>query len=468
MAQISVTLLATETLALLCTGFPLRFTGFLGGQLIVYATVFLALSLQASPFLRPAFFSFVAAWLVPWCPDNTFEDDTPCTGFVWRDDLSPPPWGLIMPPAHNRPAHPSSASSVPEMALFSAAGAPDLFAGPFAKMIPPAYHQKILNNDFAVTSSTRLQVEAYRMETQHMIKVKYWVQDHLNALIFSVAVTTFPWFHPNDSPTITNRLATFNSTCETYDILDTAFYSLQNTTEDTDEWVTTSSATKVKPDVTLLLRVPGVTYCVGLRPSRKRALSQPEYERGSADHRCSPSADDHPPISPNSTPSPTKRLRPRRSTETLRSDNDHDSDLELQNEHPGTPTARRVLQILNAVLSSDSAHPSSSTSFLGPDTPRGRRSAFPLAFASDMDAGFRQISDLPADWSAQRHFEDVFGVLGLSFVASTYSENLKAWLNSDPEVMGRAVACGHHPGGEWAPIYAAWRERGRGKKKAQP
>ncbi|KAJ6463216.1 hypothetical protein C8R47DRAFT_1326999 [Mycena vitilis] len=319
------------------------------------------------------------------------------------------------------------------MALFSAAGAPDLFAGPFAKMIPPAYHQKILNNDFAVTSSTRLQVEAYRMETQHMIKVKYWVQDHLNALIFSVAVTTFPWFHPNDSPTITNRLTTFNSTCETYDILDTAFYSLQNTTKDTDEWVTTSSATKVKPDVTLLLRVPGVTYCVGLRPSRKRALSQPEYERGSADHRRSPSADDHPPISPNSTPSPTKRLRPQRSTETLRSDNDHDSDLELQNEHPGTPTARRVLQILNAVLSSDSAHPSSSTSFLGPDTPRGRRSAFPLAFASDMDAGFRQISDLPADWSAQRHFEDVFGVLGLSFVASTYSENLKAWLNSDPE-----------------------------------
>ncbi|KAJ7645587.1 hypothetical protein DFH06DRAFT_1136410 [Mycena polygramma] len=80
------------------------------------------------------------------------------------------------------------------------------------------------------------------METQHMIKVKYWVQDYLNAVIFFVAVTTFPWFHPNDSPTITNRLATFNVTCETYDILDTAFYSLKNGTEDTDEWVTTSSA----------------------------------------------------------------------------------------------------------------------------------------------------------------------------------------------------------------------------------
>ncbi|KAJ7614695.1 hypothetical protein DFH06DRAFT_1344029 [Mycena polygramma] len=335
------------------------------------------------------------------------------------------------------------------MALYSALGAPELFAGPFAKMIPPTYHQKILNNDFAVTSSTRLQVEAYRMETQHMIKVKYWVQDYLNAVIFSVAVTTFPWFHPNDSPTITNRLATFNVTCETYDILDTAFYSLENGTEDTDEWVTTSSATKVKPNVTLLLRVPGVTYCVGLRPSRKRALSQPEYDLGSEDHRRSPSADDHPPTSPNNTPSPTKRLRPQPSMETLRSDNnDHDSDPDLPDEHPGAPTA------------------SSSTSFLGPDTPRGRRTPFPLAFASDMDAGFRQISNLPAHWSAQRHFEDVFGVLGLSFVASTYSENLKAWLNSDPEVMGRAVAYGHRPGGQWAPIYAAWRERGRGKKKA--
>ncbi|KAJ7645588.1 hypothetical protein DFH06DRAFT_590135 [Mycena polygramma] len=126
------------------------------------------------------------------CLDNTFEDDTPCTGFVWCDDLSSPSWGLVMPPgmpstpsccpagipctsrtcsprpralnlhcsqsfckdccfassvacriaAHNRPAHPPSTSSVPEMALYSAPGAPELFAEPFAKMIPPTYHQK--------------------------------------------------------------------------------------------------------------------------------------------------------------------------------------------------------------------------------------------------------------------------------------------------------------------------------------
>jgi hypothetical protein len=80
-----------------------------------------------------------------------------------------------------------------------------------------------------------------------------------------------------------------------------------------------------------------------------------------------------------------------------------------------------------------------------------------------MDAAFRQIDALPKTWSAKRHFEDILGVLGLSFVPSTYSENLSAWKNDSlKEVIAQAVVCGHNRGGEWGPILKEHRARSKG------
>ncbi|KAJ6589055.1 hypothetical protein B0H19DRAFT_1248619 [Mycena capillaripes] len=111
-------------------------------------------------------------------------------------------------------------------------------------MISPEYHQKITQNDFMLSSSMRVQVEMYRMQTQHMVKVKYWIKNDLSAITFSVPITTYPWFHPNDCSTITNRLALFNISCKIYDILDTILHPLETTPEEDNEWVTMSAPTK--------------------------------------------------------------------------------------------------------------------------------------------------------------------------------------------------------------------------------
>jgi hypothetical protein len=163
-------------------------------------------------------------------------------------------------------------------------------------MIPPDYAHKILNNNFTVaSSSTRLQTEAYRMESQTMIKIKYWVkvfitslhtsqahylhsQNDQSAITFFVPVPNYPWFHPKACTTITSRLSVLDLSCDNYEILDVVANPLETTSEDEDEWVMTGSATKVKPNMTLYLRSPGVDCCLGLRPTtpRKRALSEGE------------------------------------------------------------------------------------------------------------------------------------------------------------------------------------------------
>jgi hypothetical protein len=58
----------------------------------------------------------------------------------------------------------------------------------------------------------------------------------------------------------------------TYKLLTTAANLLDTTLEEEDEWITTSTATLVKPNITLYMRTPGVEICIGLH-SRKRALS---------------------------------------------------------------------------------------------------------------------------------------------------------------------------------------------------
>ncbi|KAJ7030053.1 hypothetical protein C8F04DRAFT_741432 [Mycena alexandri] len=206
------------------------------------------------------------------CPRHNFEPDSPCRGFRWRDDLSPPPWGPVM----STPTPASTPASTPTR--HSPCVSPHCAAAP---------------KDFAISPSSRLQTEAYRMESKHMIKVKYWTKDDERALNFSVPVTAYPYFHPKDCDAITTKLG---RSCTSYDILDTVTNPGETTLEEDDEWVTTSAATMVKPNVTLYLRLPDVKICLGLR-SRKRVISEVE------EPPTTPSP------SPASTPSPTKRAR---------------------------------------------------------------------------------------------------------------------------------------------------------------
>ncbi|KAJ7080379.1 hypothetical protein B0H15DRAFT_856913 [Mycena belliarum] len=277
------------------------------------------------------------------CPQHIFNDPTsPCDFFLWRDDLSPPPWGDVEPEEspggrrripctsarclsaakpralrqdcsqsfckeccvasslicrvkdHNPNILPSSLIlPSPSTAVAGPAG----FSGPYATMIAPAYAEKIATNNFAIALSSRTQTEAYRMESQHTVKVKFWVKNNERPLIFNVPVTSYPFFHPKDYEVITTRVGL---PCTSYDFLDTVAHPLDSTAGDEDEWITTSMPTRVKPDMTLYMRTPDVNTFLGLRSEspRKRPLSPaPDGPRSSP----SPSLP--------STPSPKKRVR---------------------------------------------------------------------------------------------------------------------------------------------------------------
>jgi hypothetical protein len=149
------------------------------------------------------------------CPRHTFENKSPCPFFRWRDDLSPPPWGNIMPSPPSTPRKKTiSAGCVSARCLFTPKprashkrcsqqfckecclatsvqcrvithnenSTPSLSssglvpAESFARMIPPEYGIKIAQNSFDVSPSSRMQSEAYRMESKHTITVKYWAE----------------------------------------------------------------------------------------------------------------------------------------------------------------------------------------------------------------------------------------------------------------------------------------------------
>ncbi|KAJ7481126.1 hypothetical protein B0H11DRAFT_2233038 [Mycena galericulata] len=324
--------------------------------------------------------------------------------------------------AHNPPPSSIATSS-------GGAVAPPQFAGPYGKMISPDYAFKIAMRDHLVVPSTRMQTEAYRMEAQITIKAKYWVTNVKGPITFSAPVPNYPWWHPKDCITITDRL---NLPCEAYERLDTTDHLLATTSEESDEWITSRGPIKVKPDMTLYLREPGVDTCLGLRPLRKRVLSDPQESGPSS-----------------STPSPSKRGR----TSQIITDVDNSDDEQVT-----LPPSSRSPSL---------THQSSSSSLLQPDTPHGKRSPFPLAFAVDMDAGFRQAKELLKDGkSAKQQFDTVFGFLDIPFKSSTYSNNWKAW-KASPDAVAKAVALGHHPGGEWAPIVTAIIAAHRGREMRQ-
>ncbi|KAJ7018048.1 hypothetical protein C8F04DRAFT_1278324 [Mycena alexandri] len=216
-------------------------------------------------------------------------------------------------------------------------------AGPYARMIAPEYAAKIAQKDFTLAPSTRVQTEAYRMETTNLIKVKYWVNDNDRAQIFSVPVPAFPYFHPKDCETITTKLGI---SCVSYDILDVTPHLLETTLEEEDEWITTSTATLVKPNTTLYMRLPTVQHCLGLR-TRKRAISEvPDSPTQS--------------LAP-ATPSPTKRLRSTPIAE----------EYGFQSDDTAFSSPNRV-----SVASSSSLP-------LTLNSPRGKRTAFPLAHSQE-------------------------------------------------------------------------------------
>ncbi|KAJ7770705.1 hypothetical protein B0H16DRAFT_1516303 [Mycena metata] len=418
------------------------------------------------------------------CPRHTFGIDTPCPGFIWRDDLSPPPWGnkpaMQMSGSPSTPTTPTSTlSSTPTRSISctsprcsaaskaraaskkctqqfckecclttslrcqvsahnqppptpsaltlsfpGASASVGPYAGPYARMIAPEYAVKIAQKDFSIAPSTRVQTESYRMETKNLIKVKYWVNDDERPHIFSVPVPAFPYFHPKDCETITKKLGI---PCASYDILDVTPHLLEITLEEDDEWITTSTATLVKPNTTLYLRSPTVRRCLGLRV-RKRAISE-------VPHSPTQSRD-------SSTPSPTKRPRSTPLAEEHRS---------VSNDNTFS-TPDRV-----SVASSSSLPPSLDLPRLTLDSPRGKRTAFPLAYACDMDAQFRKIELLSPGLSAAKKFAEVFGHLDMEFNSSTYSNSWKAWKRCPPSVLQKAIACKHNPGGEWSPIVTAYR-----------
>ncbi len=146
------------------------------------------------------------------CPRNTFEKQSPCSGFFWRDDLSPSPWGPMPSPpstpqkarrvatpcisarcssAHKpRGAHQSCSQAFCKDCCLSTSlqckvlthnkssgGSSTLPAvvpaQSYARMIAPEYGIKITQNAFAISPSSRIQSEAYRIAAKHTITVKY-------------------------------------------------------------------------------------------------------------------------------------------------------------------------------------------------------------------------------------------------------------------------------------------------------
>ncbi|KAJ6561923.1 hypothetical protein B0H19DRAFT_1143024 [Mycena capillaripes] len=393
------------------------------------------------------------------CPRHTFANKTPCPFFRWRDDLSPPPWGNIMPSPPSTPQK-KKISAICLSARCSSAPKPRpshkrcsqkfckecclatsvqcrvithnetptpspsslqlVPAESFARMIPPEYGIKIAQNSFDVSLSSRMQSEAYRLESKHTITVKYWAEDTKRHFLFIVPAPGYPRFHPKDCEPMTTKIGL---PLTTYEILDTAANPLDTTPEEEDEWVTTSAPTIVKPNITLYMRSPGVEVCLGLR-SRKRALSnvpEPPF---------SPSP------SPANTPSPSKRTRSDLVTNAYEDDN-----ISLL---PPSPTVIRFAS-------------SSLLPVAQPESPLGKRTPFPLAYACDMDALFHKVDALPASWTAHQKFDNVFGHLDIVFNPSTYSNSWNAWKRCPPDILMKAVACRHNLGGEWGPIVTAYR-----------
>ncbi|KAJ7117822.1 hypothetical protein C8R44DRAFT_879357 [Mycena epipterygia] len=448
-----------------------------------------------------------------------------CSGFIWRDDLSPAPWGPIASPGNSRarttPIPCISASCAtsrkPRAAArkctqlfckdcctatstrcaiaahnrtFAVASplplaqpsrlVPPAFAGPYGRTIDPTVMFKLEQNDFGVAPRGRMQTQEYHLQNQKKITVIYWAKNNELPIHFSIAVgSNFPYFHPQDAEVMTIKLG---RVVTMYEYLQTNNQSLEFTLEEDDQWIATTNGVRVKADSTWYLRDPDVTTCLGLRATpRKRSLSN------------TPAG---PPPSPSvaDTPSPTKRPRtePDSRNPVIVIDEDEDDEDDGRSPIPFALTALQAssfpfpIVVSNSIPSLPRPQPPAiprplcrphtadmdarffaasaiANPTFAPQMPQSKRIEFPLAYACDMDARFHVALRLGDSSTALERFQTAFGYLDLKFHSSTFSDSWIAWRATPPEVLARAVASGYGPGGEWSLILKAWRKGCRAK-----
>ncbi|KAK7039603.1 hypothetical protein R3P38DRAFT_3467865 [Favolaschia claudopus] len=316
-------------------------------------------------------------------------------------------------------------------------------AGPYARMIAPAYAMKILTQDFSYPRVSQTEMNALRKDSEARIWVKYWNHNDQGPLVFHPRVTSFPFFEPAKCDDMTQKLG---APCSYYDMLDLSQGPLEDIPTDEEVWISTSEPIRVTPNSTIYLRAPDVHSCSKLRSTaslgsqRKRSDSSTENQEGSSpskktklhiDLTQSDTEEDlgdaaTPPITPSPSPSPSKNMFVLFCFSFLSS------------------------KMLKLFAPSSSLIPS----IVSPS----KKSLFPLAFACDMVAGFRSLSQLPGSLNAEQQFQSVFGFLGVTFRSSTYSDSYNAWLYGDADMISKAVACGNKPGGEWSPIVTYYRK----------
>ncbi|KAK7022324.1 hypothetical protein R3P38DRAFT_1116616 [Favolaschia claudopus] len=304
------------------------------------------------------------------CASHRFNKESPCSAFIWRDDLTPDdvrsetstrrPCASIRcrsssksryrhqrciqsfckdccyrsvtvcrVSAHNAPPQARGAPSSPAGQFAGSSSAPvassaatplsppPVVAGPFARMIAPAYAMKVLTQDFSYPRSSQAEMNALRKDSEARIWVKYWNHNDQGPLVFHPHVTSFPFFEPAKCEDMTQKLG---APCSYYDMLDLSHGPLEDIPTDEEVWISTSEPIRVTPNSTIYLRAPDVHSCLKLRSSspRKRLDSSMENQEGSSpskktklqitDLTQSDTEEDAttPPVTPSPSPSPSR------------------------------------------------------------------------------------------------------------------------------------------------------------------
>ncbi|KAJ7638947.1 hypothetical protein FB45DRAFT_1023693 [Roridomyces roridus] len=427
------------------------------------------------------------------CPRNNFKPNSTCKGFIWRDDLSPAPWG------DGQPANDASKSSrIPENPCISlkcldsgrpkpcnvqcsqvfcldccrASGQPCTASGhkpravcaspvppvptatsaaiaqslapagalskSYATMISPQLAFKLTNGDFEMLTGGG-DANVQRQLARTRIKVHFWNVNDMSPLIISVSVLSnkWPFFHPRDYSIVTT---TVKNTCTTYAYLDSEEHT----------WVITDEAIAVKVNSSVYLRLVEVTVCLDLPPTSKRGLTSNDRDPFNADQSPTKKQrldysgvydrNDGPPSSPSPSIASSKQSTPAHSPE--------------KTAHMGCSRPSLVSEIIEIESDSDEASM--------PATPSKKRKHggdFPLQFACDMVKVLQAMEALKQP--TQKDMWVKSGRKAEDFKSSTFSRCYGAWKWVAPDVLAAAVAAGQTQPGKWAPILAAYREHQR-------
>ncbi|KAJ7266505.1 hypothetical protein C8J57DRAFT_1510622 [Mycena rebaudengoi] len=219
--------------------------------------------------------------------------------------------------------------------------------------------------------------------------------------------------------------------CLFFDLLPVSTQSLESSSLEDDEWVSTAVAVKVKPDDILYMRSPNVTVCIGLRPQRNKRPLSPESRPISQ-------------LNGLDSPSPLKRKKMSESDVIEISDtSDNEDRYYIHLMYLSISRAASTSTIIQAIPSPNI--------FNLTDAPSGRRAKWPLLYAVDMVNGLTQLEAMQG--RKEDNFSKVF--MGSKWNSSTYSDSSKVWKKTAPTVIAAAVQCGRAPGGEWALLLKA-------------